>query len=273
MRSRKPGAKRSIWRSIASVMSRVEPDGHVAVGPADVLALRRAARVADRRLGEQHVGPLGVAAGVAAASLAAISSNVPPTCTVPARAQSGAVHGIGPSSAQSSLKTPGAVAVALERAAVAVRQPVAGERRRTWRGREVEQHGARVVELVDALDAVPGDDLRAVGARERGERVGHRLRAAARDRPADVVAGEHEHERDRGGRRAVEPQHRVRRVPGDQRPRARLVEAAREATWPRAGRAGRSASGRAGGGSAAAGRGSPAAASRRRARAGATSLR
>ena len=41
------------------------------------------------------------------ASLRAISSNVPPTCTVPACRQPGASHGTGPLSAQSTLHTPG----------------------------------------------------------------------------------------------------------------------------------------------------------------------
>ena len=40
-------------------------------------------------------------------SAAATSAIVPPTCTVAARATSGFDHGIGPSSAQSTLNTPG----------------------------------------------------------------------------------------------------------------------------------------------------------------------
>ena len=42
-----------------------------------------------------------------APSAAAISRMVPPTCTVLASRQRGSLHGTGPSSAQSSLNTPG----------------------------------------------------------------------------------------------------------------------------------------------------------------------
>ena len=67
------------------------------------------ARLASKRLccatstnGRSEGAPAHVAR-----SLAAISGSVPPTCTVAARRHSGSRHGIGPSSARSSLKTPG----------------------------------------------------------------------------------------------------------------------------------------------------------------------
>ncbi len=88
-------------------MSRSEPDGTWQY--AQPTCLPSGARLGSQTVGWESstYGRSACCPDVAAASLAASSSNVPPTCTVPARAQSGAVHGIGPSSAQSSLKTPG----------------------------------------------------------------------------------------------------------------------------------------------------------------------
>ena len=59
--------------------------------------------------------------------------------------------------------------------------------------------------------AVSGLDLAAERAQVRGERVRDSLRAAARERPADGMAEQPEHEAEGRARRAVEPQHRVGR--------------------------------------------------------------
>ena len=58
------------------------------------------AKVAADVLGER-------ALAVTSASEVCTSAKVPPTCTVPARAACGSAHGTGPSSAQSTLNTPG----------------------------------------------------------------------------------------------------------------------------------------------------------------------
>ncbi len=102
-----PGAKRSTCASIAAVMSRVEPCGtwqyaHPVCRPAGARDGSHPVACTSSTNGRSGCSPRATAA-----SLATISSSVPPRCTVPARATSGAAHGIGPSSAQSSLKTPG----------------------------------------------------------------------------------------------------------------------------------------------------------------------
>ena len=89
-------------------MSTVEPFGTWQYAQAVCLPLGRARRVEEALLGEEHVRPLGDRRlATAPRSDAAISSSVPPRWTVAARAHSAARQGIGPSSAQSSLNTPG----------------------------------------------------------------------------------------------------------------------------------------------------------------------
>ena len=107
------------------------PAGHVAVGVAGVLARR--ARASDRTgsAGTTSTnGRSGCSPRHTAASAAAISSSVPPTCTVDASRQRGSRHGIGPSSAQSSLNDAGPVAIAAQPAQVA---GAAGPARRSRR--------------------------------------------------------------------------------------------------------------------------------------------
>ena len=131
-------------------MSTVEPGGHVAVRPRRRLAVRRAGRVPRRVLDEQHVRPLRVRARRRRPprrrrSRRACRRDGPS----PRGAAPSAAHGTGPSSAQSTLNTPGAVAEPLGTAADPRRR--AGRRRspRAWRGvtsRSVARAGGQLVE-------------------------------------------------------------------------------------------------------------------------------
>ena len=101
-----PGANRSTWASMRSVMSTSEPAGTWQYAQAVVLP-------AGARVGSHGAywtnrtnGRSGWRPAATSASAAAISSSVPPRWTVAARRGPSAVHGIGPSSAQSTLKTP-----------------------------------------------------------------------------------------------------------------------------------------------------------------------
>ena len=98
-RSRKPGAKRSSWASMRSVMSTVAPFGTWQYTHAVCLPL--GARDGSNRLcwPTSMNGLAGIRPRATASSQAAISSRVPPRWTVPARRHSGARQGIGPSSA------------------------------------------------------------------------------------------------------------------------------------------------------------------------------
>ena len=110
MRSRKPGAKRSICASMRSVMSTVDPAARDS-RPAGVLPRRRARRVEVARLHDEHERARRVLAaphgGLRGGDLVERAAEV-----------HGAARGTRgpprdrPSSAQSSLKTPGPVAVA-----------------------------------------------------------------------------------------------------------------------------------------------------------------
>ncbi len=102
IRARKPGAKRSTWSSMACVISAVEPCAtwqyaHAVCFPAG----------ARRRLNNVCCTSKTNGRPVWLPSHSAISSIVPPRCTVAARAHSFALHGMGASSAQSNLKAPG----------------------------------------------------------------------------------------------------------------------------------------------------------------------
>lgn len=89
---------------MASVMSTVEPAG----------TWQYAQKVCPPLVGSAAYGWTASTYGrgecrpaLVSASLSAISSSVPPRCTVPASATAGSRHGTGPSRAQSILKTPG----------------------------------------------------------------------------------------------------------------------------------------------------------------------
>ena len=107
IRSRKPGANRSSWFSIAAVMSTVEPFGtwqyaHSTCRPDGARDGSAAPGCTASTYGRSGWRPAATAA-----SAAVISSSVPPRCTVAAAATAGSRHGTGPSSAQSSLNAPG----------------------------------------------------------------------------------------------------------------------------------------------------------------------
>ena len=106
IRSRKPGANRSTWLSIASVMSTVEPAGTWQY--AHAVCCPSGARDGSQRpyWTNRTNGLAGCRPAATSASAAATSSSVPPRWTVAARPTSSAAHGTGPSSAQSTLKTP-----------------------------------------------------------------------------------------------------------------------------------------------------------------------
>ena len=72
---------------------------------------------------------------------------------------------------------------------------------------KIDHVGGR--QLGQRADRDAGLDLPAVLAQRRGERVGDRPRAAARDRPAVCVAGADQRHADRGAHRAVERRERV----------------------------------------------------------------
>ena len=107
IRSRNPGAKRSIWPRILSVASTVEPFGTWQY--AQTVCRPAGARVGSNRLVwvSSTNGRSGTRPAATSASPRAISSSVPPRWTVAASSNSGACHGMGPSIARSSLKTPG----------------------------------------------------------------------------------------------------------------------------------------------------------------------
>ena len=99
IRSRKPGANRSICASIAAVWSSRHPFGtwqytQKTCDPSG-------ARVGSNRLGWEVMrnGRSGAAPRCTARSAPLMSPSVAPRCTVPARRHAGAVHGTGPLSA------------------------------------------------------------------------------------------------------------------------------------------------------------------------------
>ena len=107
IRSRNPGAKRSTWASMRSVMSTVDPAGTWQY--AHATALPSGARLGSHGAycTNSTYGRSGCRPAATSASEAATSSIVPPRWSVAARRDPSAAHGTGPSSAQSTLKTPG----------------------------------------------------------------------------------------------------------------------------------------------------------------------
>ena len=87
--------------------SQSTPCGPCVYAHAGVLALRRARRVGERLLADQQERALGHARVACQASVSSTSASSPPTCTVPASRASGASHGIGAVSAQSTLTVAG----------------------------------------------------------------------------------------------------------------------------------------------------------------------
>ena len=88
-------------------MSTVEPLGTWQYAQTTCLPAGGARCIEETLLGEQDERPLGIRPAHASPSEAAISSMVPPTCTVAARRHRLSRQGMGPSRARSSLNTPG----------------------------------------------------------------------------------------------------------------------------------------------------------------------
>ena len=181
MRSRKPGANRSIWASIRSLMSTLRAVGDVAVGPQRVLPRRRPRRIDDAGLRHQAEGALRVATGrdlrLALRHLGEGAAHVERS---PPRGTRSACQGTGPSSAQSTLQTPGPYRKCSRprRYRIGSRSPA---RSISWRGvtsRTVTRAGGRSCSFAHPL---PGDDA-PVQRLELGRR-GRRRCARCRLRP------------------------------------------------------------------------------------------
>ena len=119
------------------------------------------------------------------------------------------------------------MAVAAIGARDAGRQAVAGDLGDAAR-RHVEQNGVGRQELVKRLDMDASFDLAAVLAQDGRQRVRDRLRAAARDRPAEAVAGADERHANRRAHRIGQRAERVRRDAAEKRTRLRRLPRARE---------------------------------------------
>src|SRR5690606_17601679 len=101
-----------------------------------------------------------------------------------------------------------AVAEACEAAAVALREPVAGQGEELA-GRDVAQDGADGRQLVQRADVHAGADLAAEGPEQRDEGAGEGAGAAAGERPAAGVGAAGEQERERRGAGSVQREDRV----------------------------------------------------------------
>ena len=161
----------------------------MAVRPGRVLARRRARRVEEALLGEQHERPLrDRARATAPRSDAAISSSVPPRWTVAGRRALRRPPGDRPVERPVDLEHARPVAVALEPAPVA--RPAAGRRRArsSWRGVDVEQDGSRRRQLVERLDAARRSrSRRRASAGTTASASAMRCEPPRGERPADGV--------------------------------------------------------------------------------------
>ena len=229
---------------------------HVAVGPQRVRAGGRAGRVEQALLGDEHERAAADAGRARPrASAAAISSSVPPRCTVPGPPALRRRPRHRPVERVVELEDARAVAVARRAPGGSARGSSSPAIARSWRGVRSKSTRARAAQLVERAHLAAGLDLAAERAQQRRHRVGDRLRAARRP-PASRRRGRAAAASSpkRRGRRALERPHRVRGVAGEQRPRplareARAREAGRRAQRRRA----RSARPRAGGAAGAAG--------------------
>ena len=88
---------------------------------------------------------------------------------------------------------------------------------RSWRGVTSKSTARDRGRSASERTSWPGADLAAQRAQVGRHRLGDRLRAAARDRPADGVAERQQHEREGRRGRTVERAHRVRAHPGEER--------------------------------------------------------
>jgi hypothetical protein len=181
----------------------------MAVRPQRVPPRRRAAGVDEALLGDQHEGPLGMAArgdrGLGCGQLGERAAQV--HRARPAGGRGRPRHRLGEGVVD--LEGAGAIAVAAQGAGVAPGQRVAADRDQPARG-HVEEQGPRRGQVTQRAHLEAGADLAPERAQVGGHRVGDGLGAAARHRPAGRVAEREQHEREPGRRRPVERPERVR---------------------------------------------------------------
>src|SRR5215467_11207491 len=188
IRSRKPGAKRSICASIRSVTSTSDPDGtwqyaHSVCLPAGALVGSITPGCATRQYGLSACRPAATSA-----SLRATSSKVPATCTVPACRQASACQGTGP------------VPEVFQRADVSVRQAITRDACELTRG-NVEQDNPGFGKLAKILDRAACRDGAAEFLKLADQRGYDRGASALGDRPACRVREQGEQQREPGGQR------------------------------------------------------------------------
>jgi hypothetical protein len=132
------------------------------------------ARVGSRTHGwvTRQKGRSGWRPAATSASLRATSANVPADVERHGLPTRSACQGTGPSSAQSTLQTPGPYREALESAAVATREAVTARQIDQLARRDVEDGRSGRGEVVQPLHPLPGDlsDHRATPTRRRGRR-------------------------------------------------------------------------------------------------------
>jgi hypothetical protein len=188
----------------------------VTVGPGRVLADRRASVVEEALLREQDEGPLGVP------SLPRRALGFGDLGRRAAEMDGGGARNLGGAPRDRAvervvdLEDARAVAPTLEAAAVGRREEVAGEREQLPR-RDVADDDVAAREVAQRGDGMSGLDLAAEFAQPCSERVGDRLRAAARKRPAVRVRETQEAEPEAGSALAFERQDRMRRGSQEQR--------------------------------------------------------
>jgi hypothetical protein len=181
-----------------------------------VLSRRRARRIEEALLRDQHERPLGVATvrdvveggghlGEGAAQVD--GPRAPALGSAPRnRTCERVVH----------LENPRTGPEGPQLAPVVGRQAVSGDALQRRR-RGVEQIGAQMTQLLDRLDPLIGHELTAARTQRGHQGLGELLRPAARERPPGGVGGAGEDEGHRRGERLVERDHGVRGEPGDER--------------------------------------------------------
>src|SRR6267154_2139971 len=104
----------------------------------------------------------------------------------------------------------GAITIALQSAAIGVRQTVAGKQEQLpWR--DIEKRGAGEWQLIEVFNFGIDDNFSAQSPQMCGERISKTLRTALGYGPADRMAHHPKYQAKRGGRRLFERQKRVRR--------------------------------------------------------------
>jgi hypothetical protein len=188
-----------------SVSSSRQIPWDVRVRPGDLLAgLGHPAGVVARVLAEEQERLEGSSSLLSSAACSDSASRPSVTWTVPARRASSWIHGIGPSSVQSSLTVALSSWKRLSSRRCGLGQhpleqrlaPGVGEDRALGGvlGAAGGAHADRPAAAHDDVgDRLAADDLAALGAQPATERVGDLLRAAARDRPAERLADADEH--------------------------------------------------------------------------------